>query len=1518
MESPTKLHGIHVTSDPQPVLDVLRSGGDISKGRVEGLVGDLGSSGLYFSQSPQLWTGRAYGKWEFLKGLSKTQREKLGDKLTKELQDERSSGYITEWELESALRYIDQYVNHDFAGSIVMIAGQPYNIGFWKEKWLSPLGIEQARPPMYIEVEAEGLFADLTGMAITPDLIQKLKEEGYDGAYHRGDMINLPQSVVWNTNAITKFGEMSFAHNPAYWPIFAAGIASGVASGAAFAITGYALNKYASNPEIKVYKGALGTPAVDWPDGKTYMLSYRSWDGAYVFVDPDTKRRLEFAPPEGRKWETSPMAPGKRPGFSRVQRPGEWVYDPAARKVYRRPADNPEMVSPHPEEVEHLSEQVKLLWQKACEWEGIPPDSKVVIFSKDNPYNDAYNKAMTQYMKTRKEFYKAVGKLFERKREERMDNPIDDYKGFRAWITPIPEEKSEGKWDWDVKVQRLSDGKTKTLKVSGGWQVAESYVRQLMDELGEDGYAKNPTTKQPWEMTYRELRNKLEELEMGSLTDFNESNIVISMPEIVISPGRIDYTGLSAAHRSAISRALSQGFQVPAKVLREYKENPSRNVLQVWAEDLHPSQAKKAIDGWAYVFCYNTWDMRGPIITTKLASQALPGSDIEFFQKKFGRHKFRVVKAPTASNPKYMKFKDLDKGAVFIFASEKEFPYSGMAKGPWKKISSKKYILEDEPSVEHQVGSVNAEVIPYHQARKGYIAPSELPPAGRTIQFYEGGRLFTGRVVEQEPELDAVRVVPDTDKHALWLISRVMIVGSYASNPLNTQETAELVHLARIALDTAKKNVKGKQWSIVAFYIGAADANIEAAYQHGLEKTHMSKELFDEIRRMRKEIKDFQKEHSRALLGLTSNPEKPGVVWPVGAKLYDKQGKLVGVCLDTPNAIAKAMMEHPEIEAAHTLLGVKTREDYVSRMQPWNTAKSHFKAMAENPEGYQGWKNYETWNVALWMGNDEFWYDVAKHSLDYRRFKNAMINRHGITETPDGVKLRSQKLDRKALDELILDLGGGKKAIEKRKLEKRRAAREAKAQTGKYALLKDNKVIFEGTKNECLAFLQRHQGRSWDYAFKYGGYRLIPIKDLPPDVIRIPKGMTSEGFVYNPQNTPWGKAQNQTKLAKGVTWVSTSRHGGMMVSEGYANRNLSIAARKRALRYGKYYCYEEDDAWMIPAWELPQVWDELFKYMEPSNYKERKLYLLEGLSRWNADYLLDIHETPIQPQYDLWRAKQAEEKLRQMQHPNLITAAKRTSDPHITQVWTADGETHFVTAKSYSEKYHPQYPTYLTDMEIAHPPTPKAMGPADFVYNPKKAGGLYQYRELYRKKNNYILYTTIGGLGWSRSRRDIYEPMGYPGKIEVVIGNKKGDIVYVDSAYLKSTKNITLKNISYYDKSTIPLYMQKEVVKIFKEFAGKSKPRKAIRELMSMGEYPTAFHKEFSSNPPKHPDEMTLAEHAEAWWREQGKKVPRRNTKKWKKMYEKWVAFAFKDFGKNPPRGRTTKTYGGKGGALPR
>ena len=38
---------------------------------------------------------------------------------------------------------------------------------------------------------------------------------------------------------------------------------------------------------------------------------------------------------------------------------------------------------------------------------------------------------------------------------------------------------------------------------------------------------------------------------------------------------------------------------------------------------------------------------------------------------------------------------------------------------------------------------------------------------------------------------------------------------------------------------------------------------------------------------------------------------------------------------------------------------------------------------------------------------------------------------------------------------------------------------------------------------------------------------------------------------------------------------------------------------------------------------------------------------------------------------------------------------------------------------------------------------------------------------------------------------------------------------------------------------------------------------------------------------------MTLADHAEAWWRESGNEVPSRETTAWREMYELWIDFAF-------------------------
>ena len=68
---------------------------------------------------------------------------------------------------------------------------------------------------------------------------------------------------------------------------------------------------------------------------------------------------------------------------------------------------------------------------------------------------------------------------------------------------------------------------------------------------------------------------------------------------------------------------------------------------------------------------------------------------------------------------------------------------------------------------------------------------------------------------------------------------------------------------------------------------------------------------------------------------------------------------------------------------------------------------------------YNGWANYETWNVALWLQNDEGLYNFARRYDDYSKFVSAI----GFgSETPDGVSFASPKLDYDELNEMMQDL----------------------------------------------------------------------------------------------------------------------------------------------------------------------------------------------------------------------------------------------------------------------------------------------------------------------------------------------------------------------------------------------------------------------------------------------------------------------------------------------------------------
>ena len=60
---------------------------------------------------------------------------------------------------------------------------------------------------------------------------------------------------------------------------------------------------------------------------------------------------------------------------------------------------------------------------------------------------------------------------------------------------------------------------------------------------------------------------------------------------------------------------------------------------------------------------------------------------------------------------------------------------------------------------------------------------------------------------------------------------------------------------------------------------------------------------------------------------------------------------------------------------------------------------------------YNGWTNYETWNVALWINNTENLYHLAMECGDYQTFVNYLYEVYGSTETGDSVKWNDPKVN---------------------------------------------------------------------------------------------------------------------------------------------------------------------------------------------------------------------------------------------------------------------------------------------------------------------------------------------------------------------------------------------------------------------------------------------------------------------------------------------------------------------------
>ena len=71
---------------------------------------------------------------------------------------------------------------------------------------------------------------------------------------------------------------------------------------------------------------------------------------------------------------------------------------------------------------------------------------------------------------------------------------------------------------------------------------------------------------------------------------------------------------------------------------------------------------------------------------------------------------------------------------------------------------------------------------------------------------------------------------------------------------------------------------------------------------------------------------------------------------------------------------------------------------------------------------YNGWANYSTWNVALYIQNDEGLYEWAKEykNQGYEVFAESLSEISQIT--PDGVSWTHPELDHDELDEMMAEL----------------------------------------------------------------------------------------------------------------------------------------------------------------------------------------------------------------------------------------------------------------------------------------------------------------------------------------------------------------------------------------------------------------------------------------------------------------------------------------------------------------
>ena len=110
--------------------------------------------------------------------------------------------------------------------------------------------------------------------------------------------------------------------------------------------------------------------------------------------------------------------------------------------------------------------------------------------------------------------------------------------------------------------------------------------------------------------------------------------------------------------------------------------------------------------------------------------------------------------------------------------------------------------------------------------------------------------------------------------------------------------------------------------------------------------------------------------------------------------------------------IIKSLLSLLDILYPETIIRV------VKKLSPMKTIQPSIN-LWDTPKKYNGWNDWTTWNVALWIRNDQTFYSIAKECGNYADFLYEMQAMIGSFATPDGADWGEANIDE--LNEVISD-----------------------------------------------------------------------------------------------------------------------------------------------------------------------------------------------------------------------------------------------------------------------------------------------------------------------------------------------------------------------------------------------------------------------------------------------------------------------------------------------------------------